>query len=165
MSLALDWLRTGKGEEPMRYLDDVFRYAMARLGHREEAEDVAIEVVQALPSPCLRRELRVYMLGMARRKVADRLRRRRPTVTVREGDAVGRFDQAADEAAMVAVVLSALSDDHREVLALKYVTGLTAAEIGKAMGRRADAIDSLLQRARDAFAREWRRIAGDEVNP
>ena len=51
MSLALDWLRTRNGEDPMGYLDTVFRYAMARLNQREEAEDIAIEVVQAYKCP------------------------------------------------------------------------------------------------------------------
>ena len=80
MSLAIDWIFTRRGVDPMDFLDDVFRYSYARLGQREEAEDVAIEVVQALPNPCKRRDLRVYMLGMARRKIADRFRRARPTL-------------------------------------------------------------------------------------
>jgi len=84
MSLAFEGLRLRNAEDPMVYLDDFFRYAMARLRIREDAEDVAIEVVQSLPNPCARRELRIYMLGMARRKVADRLRSRRPLPTIRE---------------------------------------------------------------------------------
>lgn len=164
MSLAIDWLRARQGEDPMRYLDEVFRYAMARLGQREEAEDLAIEVVQALPSPCFRRDLRVYMLGMARRKIADRRRGARPTLVVREADAATRFDAAADEAAVVACTMSGLSAEHREALALKYVIGLSSAEIGQMLGKRPDAVDSLLQRAREAFAREWDRLTSDEVN-
>ena len=45
MSLAINWLRTQKGEDPMVYLDDVYRYVAVRLGNREDAEDIAIEVV------------------------------------------------------------------------------------------------------------------------
>ncbi len=158
MSLALEGI-LGEGEDPMRHLDDVFRYAMARLGQREEAEDVAIEVVQSLPNPCRRRELRAYMVGMARRKVADRLRRRRPTVEVREGDAVGRFDGASDEAAVMAVAMARLSADHRELLTLKYVLGFSSEEIGRALGKRAGAVDSGLQRARAAFEAVWNDMA------
>jgi RNA polymerase sigma-70 factor (ECF subfamily) len=148
----------------MKYLDEVFRYAMARLDDREEAEDVAIEVVQALPSPCLRRDLRVYMLGMARRKIADRRRGARPTVSVREDEATVRFDVEADEAALVAGVMGELSPDHREVLTLKYVVGLSSSEIGRTLGKRPEAVDSMLQRAREAFARRWNRITSDEVD-
>ena len=164
MSLALDWLRTRNGEDPMGYLDTVFRYAMARLNQREEAEDIAIEVVQALPNPCYRRDLRLYMVGMARRKIVDRLRRLRPVVVVREEDATVRFDTRSDDASLIAQAMSALSADHREAVALKYVVGLSSAEIAQVLGRRPEAVDSLLQRARAAFGQEWTRLTSEEVN-
>jgi RNA polymerase sigma-70 factor (ECF subfamily) len=163
MSLAIDWLWTRSGEDPMIHLDGVFRYAMARIGQREEAEDIAIEVVQALPNPCFRRDLRAYMIGMARRKVADRLRRARPVAEAREADLAVRFDGQADESALVASAMAQLSADHREVLALKYVAGMTSAEIGRIVGKRAEAIDSMLQRAREAFSQAWQSLASDEV--
>ena len=163
MSLALDWLRTRNGEDPMVYHGEVFRYAMARLGNREDAEDIAIEVVQALPNPCFKRDLRVYMLGMARRKAISLFRRSRPTVAIRDNEAALTFDDRSDHAAMVGQVLSEMSEEHRDVLTLKYMAGLTSAEIGKITGKRADAIDSMLQRARDAFAQAWTRLSSDEV--
>ncbi len=162
MNLALDWLRPKRGEEPMAYLDDVFRYAYARTRNREEAVDIAIEVVQSLPSPCRKDNLRVYMLGMARRKIANYARRRRDE-PVREQDATTRFDPLSDDAALVATTMAALSDDHREVLTLKYVVGLSSQEISSLMDRSAPAIDSLLQRARDSFAQAWTELTSDEV--
>jgi len=60
-------------------------------------------------------------------------------------------------------VMQRLSPEHREVLALKYVVGLSCAEIGKMLGKRTDAVDSLMQRARDSFARNWALLASDEV--
>src|SRR5579872_7508652 len=134
MDGALDRILMRRGEEPMLHLDSVFRYAMARLNDREEAEDIAIEVVQALPNPCYRRDLRSYMVGMARRKVADRFRRRRPEATVREGDSAERFDDKSDDGALIGEVMARLSPDHREALALKYVAGLTSKEIGQVLG-------------------------------
>lgn len=163
MSLALDWLRTRNGEDPMGYLDTVYRYAMARLNQREEAEDIAIEVVQALPNPCFRRDLRIYMIGMARRKVADRRRRTRPEVILREVDSTARFDDRSDDAALIGCALARLTPDHREAIALKYVVGMSSAEIGKLLGRRPEAVDSLLQRARAAFGEEWTQLTSEEV--
>ena len=163
MSLAVDWFWTRKGEDPMRYLDDVYRYALVRLGQREDAEDIAIEVVQSLPSPCFRSSLRVYMLGMARRKVVDRLRRSRPQSEWMEADSAVRFDRTSDEATMVGIAMAQLSQDHREVLTLKYVIGLSSAEVGKLVGKNTDAVDSMLQRARSAFEEVWLRISSDEV--
>lgn len=164
MSLALDLLGTRTGGDPMVHLDAVFRYAMARLNRREEAEDIAIEVVQALPNPCFRRDLRLYMVGMARRKVADRLRRSRPESVVREEDSAARFDDRSDDAAMIVQTMTALSADQREAVALKYVVGLSSVEIGQVLGRRSEAVDSLLQRARAAFGQEWTRLTSEEVN-
>ena len=163
MSLAIDWFGKRNGEDPMAYLDDVFRYAALRLGQREDAEDVAIEVVQALPNPCSKSNLRVDMLGMSRRKVADRLRMARPTAEIRESDVPVSFDNAADEAAMVGIAMQTLSPDHREVLILKYVVGLSSAEIGQVVGKKTEAIDSMLQRARSAFEQTWLQITSEEV--
>lgn len=163
MSLAIDWLRSKQGEDPMRYLDEVFRYAAARLGRREDAEDIAIEVVQVLPNPCFKRDLKVYMLGMARRKCIDRMRKERPSAGLRECDTALRFDHASDDAALVESVLRMLSTDHREVLSLKYIAGLSSSEIGRITGKKPTAVDSMLQRARDAFAEHWTRISSDEV--
>jgi RNA polymerase sigma-70 factor, ECF subfamily len=165
MSLAIDWFKAKQAEDPMQYLDDVYRYARSRLGLREDAEDVAIEVVQSLPNPCSRRDLRTYMIGMARRKVADRMRRRRPQHhSMREHEATASFDDQSDHAQMVESALSKISADHRELLTLKYVVGMTSREIGALLGKRADAVDSALQRARDSFSQEWSRLTSDEVN-
>jgi RNA polymerase sigma-70 factor (ECF subfamily) len=140
----------------MAYLDDVFRYAFARLRQREDAEDIAIEVVQSLPNPCNRRDLRVYMIGMARRKVADKLRRSNRSLEQRDTDGSLRFDARADESAMVSMTLAGLSEEYRELLVMKYVTGLSSSEIGGIVGKKASAIDSSLQKARDAFAKQWK---------
>lgn len=171
MSLAIHWRREKEGTDPMRYLDDVFRYAMARLGQREEAEDIAIEVVHAMPNPCYRRDLRLYMIGAARRKVADRLRnprwQDRPGREFQESPAPGlpTFGESSHEAILVGESLEKLSQEHREVLVLKYVIGLTSAEIAKAIGKQPPAVDSMLQRARDAFAKAWESPSSHEEKP
>jgi RNA polymerase sigma-70 factor (ECF subfamily) len=160
MSLAIDWPWQRKGEDPMRYLDDVFRYAMAKLRIREDAEDVAIEVVQSLPSPCRRQDLRLYMIGMARRKVADRMRKRSHH-ELREQDHVDHMDR--DGFTNIEVALKKLSDDHREALVLKYIVGLSSIEVGELTGKSPKAVDSLLQRARASFATAYGSPLEDEV--
>jgi len=147
----------------MAYHKEVFRYAMARLGSREDAEDVAIEVVQALPNPCFKQDLRIYMLGMARRKAISLLRRKRASVEIRDREATTSFDERSDQAAMVGQILGGMSEEHRDVLTLKYMAGLTSVEIGRITGKRSDAVDSMLQRAREAFAQAWTRLSSDEV--
>jgi RNA polymerase sigma factor (sigma-70 family) len=162
MSLAIEWPWPKKGENPMQYLDDVYRYSFARLRNREDAEDIAIEVVQALPNPCRRENLRIYMVGMARRKVADRLRRNRPTdqgiPTVAE-----RFDAHSDEVALIEAAMNGISSENREILTLKYVVGLSSVEIGRDLGKSPAAVDSQLQRARLAFGQAWEILTSEEV--
>jgi RNA polymerase sigma-70 factor (ECF subfamily) len=104
------------------------------------------------------------MIGVARRKIADHLRRKRPPAepTLAEGSYV--FAASSDEKAVVDAVLASLQEDHREVLILKYFVGLSSEEIGSLLDRRASAIDSLLQRARAAFGEEWGRATDEEVD-
>jgi len=136
---------------------------MARLGNREDAEDVAIEVVEALPNPCFRRNLKLYVVGVARRKIADRLRASRPTEILHEGQVQTRFDLESDNAALLRTAFGQLTEDHHELLVLKYAVGLSSAEIGGMFGKRADAVDSQLQRARDSFMSIWTRLTTEEV--
>jgi DNA-directed RNA polymerase specialized sigma24 family protein len=60
--------------------------------------------------------------------------------------------------------MAKLTEDQREALTLKYVVGLSSAEVGAALGRNAEAVDSLLQRGRASFAREWNALSSEEVN-
>ena len=163
--MGFNWATLGlkKGEDPSKYLDDVYRYAAMRIGNAEDAEDIAIEVVQALPNPCTRQNLRFFMLGMARRKVANWYRSYKPTVPLLEADQSIRFDHQTDQISMVRDVLQGLSDDHREVLVLKYYFGMTSAEIGTVMERSSEAVDSLLQRARASFESDWVALNADPV--
>lgn len=163
MKIAARWPWSKTEEEPAKYLDDIYRYARARLRSREDAEDVAIEVVQSLPSPCRRNDLLIYMIGMARRKVAGRLRNAREISGIHETDLVATFDHASDDTLLVDIVLAKLTDDQREALILKYVIGMSTGEVGTTMRKKTEAIDSLLQRGRASFAREWNALSSEEI--
>jgi RNA polymerase sigma-70 factor (ECF subfamily) len=143
-------------------MDDVLRYAMVRLGNHEDAEDVAARVFDAGHRMPACEDPRLYLLGIARRKVADALRQRGRRVRGQSLDSLlqepGHSQElAVDRRTAVAMVLDRLSDDHREALALKYLNDLSVDEIAAVMGRSSAAVNSLLQRAREAFA----NAAGD----
>ena len=145
----------------MHFVDDVYRYALARTGSKEDAEDIAIEVAQQTPTQLSREELRPYMIGMARRKVADYFRsaaRRVENGALLEGLVATPIDTMID----VQRALETVSESHRECLILKYVNGLTSNEIGKLMALNSEAVDSLLQRARKAFANQWEIMHGED---
>lgn len=150
--------------DPDPYLDDVLRYAFFRLGSREDAEDVAVQVRHASLRMKEVEDPRIFLIGIARRKVADILRRRSRAPQVRSLDdpsfaPPGGADdlEAIHRRAAIAGVMRKLPDDQREALALKYLIGLSAAEIASLTEKTPAAVNSLLQRAREAFAIE----AGD----
>lgn len=147
--------------DPMQFVDDVYRYTLACTGNKEDAEDIAIEVAQQAPATLTGSELKPYMIGMAKRKIANYFRdpHRRVEIGISPNTLVG-ID--ADSMIDVQLALDTISDSHRECLILKYVSGLTSDEIGKLMNLSGSAIDSLLQRARKAFASQWESMHGDE---
>src|SRR5687767_10815197 len=75
-----------------RYLDDVYRYVARRVAQREEAEDITAETFAAafesLPKFRGQCEPRLWLFGIARRKIADAFRRRnrRPETLASEID-------------------------------------------------------------------------------
>lgn len=139
-----------------RYLEDVLRYVGAFVRPEAEAEDVTMEVFHAayLSLRKLKRDddPRLWLLGIARRKVADSLRksyrrREEPLAEIAHRD---RHEQVED-AAMVRQVLAELTEDQRAALVLKYMNELSIEEIGQVLGRSTAATNSLLQRSREAF--------------
>jgi RNA polymerase sigma-70 factor (ECF subfamily) len=151
--------------DPGPYMDDVLRYAFFRLGSREDAEDVAAQVRHAALRMGEAEDPRIYLIGIARRKVADVLRRRSRGPRAHSLDdptfiPPGGADDldAIHRRAAIAAVMRQLPDDQREALALKYLVGLSAQEIADLTQRTPAAVNSLLQRAREAFAAH----AGDQ---
>lgn len=161
-----------------QYLDEVYRYVSRRVTRREEAEDVTAEVFGAAFAalPRFRGEcpLNLWLLGIARRKVADTLRRRRTRselletelseaeVTRREAGNPGEGPEAAAQRAettrLVRGLMAELKDEQREALLLQYVEELSIAEIAVVMGRSPAAVNSLLQRGRAALLRRGKSV-------
>jgi len=162
-----------------RYLEPVFHYVSRRVPGREEAEDITAEVFAVLsrsrPRVAGEGALYLWLLGIARRKIADSLRRgqRRPETLASQlpphqhrGDAAApqgsaRLEEIAGAAEnpednvirrerrrVVRELMSELHPDQREALLLKYVEGLSVAEVAVTMHRSPSAVNSLLQRAR-----------------
>ena len=109
-----------------------------------------------------RGSVRDWLLGIARKRVAMHFRRNthRRTSSVDEtydelldvGDGGILPEQALEQlerATVTRAALLMLSENHREVLNLKYVDGLTVNEIADQFGKSAKAVESLLTRARD----------------
>ena len=169
-----------------RYLDDVYRYVARRVPQREEAEDITAETFaaafEALPKFRGQCEPRLWLLGIARRKIADAFRRckRRPETLASEIDdqadrvlpvqraGVGDEPAAAfnqtEANRKIRELMAGLKEEQREALLLKYVEGLSINEMAIVMGRSSAAVNSLLQRARAAvFQQGQEYFLSDEV--
>jgi RNA polymerase sigma-70 factor (ECF subfamily) len=157
-----------------RYLEDVLRYVLRRVPRQEEAQDITAEVFAAafLALPRFRGPGSPYLwlLGIARRKIADALRRR----AVRRETLASELSGLAEagppweaqvtegpEAAVVRAeatrVLRALMAEliplQREALLLQHWEQLTVPEIAVVMRRSPASVKSLLQRARATLRR------------
>jgi RNA polymerase sigma-70 factor, ECF subfamily len=169
-----------------QYLDVVYRYVARRVHPPEEAEDITAEVfaaaIQMLPR--FRGECRpeTWLLGIANRKVADTLRRRqrrRETLTTDLGhatqDTTALLDALlaptaspevqtlrAEAQQLVRALVNGLKSEQREALLLQYVEELSVAEIAIVMRKSPAAVNSLLQRARQAISRQARGYFTDE---
>ncbi|MBB6051452.1 RNA polymerase sigma-70 factor (ECF subfamily) [Armatimonas rosea] len=140
----------------------MYHYALRRLSSTQDAEDVAAEVyVVALETrwhPSL--EPRPWLLGVARRKVADRLRLRlrRPEAPLQEAHelpcatASPEADALRAEAvATIRALVRALPELQREALLLQTAEELSVKEIAQVMGKSVSAVNSLLGRARETL--------------
>jgi RNA polymerase sigma-70 factor (ECF subfamily) len=172
-----DWTTAAVLHE--RYLDELFRYVLRRVSRVQEAEDITAEVFAAAAAglPRFRGQVSPYLwlLGIARRKIADALRRRerrREELASEldegspEGDPLWETLVAVEgpEAALVRAeargevraLIAHLNGDQREAVLLRYMEQLSIAEIAVVMGRSEAAATGLLQRARAALYRHGR---------
>ena len=155
----------------------ILRFAKRMCRNADDAEDVLqdtmISIAQHLAGWQQRGSVSSWVFAITRSACARR--RRRGAGRAHEGDAALSDHPAAasspeaqvqaDEiGATVAAELDALPEAHREVIALRDVEGLSAAETAEALGISVDAVKSRLHRAREAL-REALRPALEPARP
>ncbi len=144
-----------------RYLDRVYSYAFYQLGDHHDAEDVTERVFMAALAalPGFREQgasFRAWLFGIAHNTIANvhRTRARRRAQPLADD-----FDRAAPEADPAAILdraedrhrilraVSALAEDRRQVILLRFVDGLSTQEISQVLDRTAGAVRVLQHRA------------------
>ncbi len=145
----------------------IFPYALRCLGQAQDAEDVAVETLAAALASLHKfrgqTEPRLWLLGIARRKIADAQRRRSrhrtepiedaelwalPSNPSHEPEAAAL---RAEEMSQLRALVLQLPELQREALLLQAVEGLSIGEIARVMNRSESATNSLLGRARDTI--------------
>ncbi len=148
----------------------VYRYALARLRSPSDAEDVTAETFVAAFRTIGRFRWQgvpfdAWLFRIARSKIADVQRGRQrhghraeiesvdPALLPQAPDAATEVVRG-DEANRLLDAMRALSRDHQEVLALRFLAGLSLQETADALGRSANAIKQLQFRAMTALRRQ-----------
>ena len=138
----------------------VYGYFVRRCGDRGTAEDLTSETFLAAmdaarkdtPPPMTL----PWLLGVARHKLADHYRRRHDRFSVPVAELPEPVEPADDwDAALDRIVaesvLARLPEQHRTVLALRYMDDRSVPECAELIGRTVHATEALLVRARRAF--------------
>jgi len=140
-----------------RYMTRVYRYAMGRVGNEADAQDItsqtfiaAMENIHKFRGNSL---FSTWLLGIARHKVADLYRRRRPEQDLETAVTLPDTHDDKDELVsqhlqieQVSQKLRTLAPDRAEVLSLRLFGGLEVSEIAQLMGKQESAVRMLVFR-------------------
>lgn len=145
----------------------VFRYLLGRVRSGQAAEELTAEVfavaLASLQKGTQPRQVGSWLIGVADHLASRYWRQRKaqdpPVVAHRpaaeetdpEELAIGRL-----ESGRLWDCVDALSPEHRQVLLLRIVAGLSAREVGEIMNRTEEAVRSLQLRALAALRRIWK---------
>lgn len=138
------------------HADYLYSVACAMLGKGPDAEDVVqdafIAAMKGLRHFEGRAALRTWLVAILVRQVAVLRRKRRAMQALPEeamSDPAGHRDAASADARMdVMHVLAQLSPEHREILVLRELEGMSYDEIAAALGVPRGTVESRLFRAR-----------------
>lgn len=153
-----------------RFQPEIVRYLTHRTRDADAAEDLAQQVFlkawQAIPRYEDRGvPFKAWLYRMAHNQMVDHFRSRRPTSDL-EG-----LDLPVDSEAETLLLegemqealkgaLERLTEDHRQVLVLRFLMEKSAREIGEVMGRKEVTIRGLQMRALQALRREIESMGG-----
>ncbi len=132
--------------------DKVARYIFIRIGNQQESEDLASETfVKALRSLDSYQErglpMEAWIFKIAHNIVVDYLRKvskkqmvNLDEVTIADDSNPEEAAVSNDQIARVTKALGGLSPSQREVIALRFFSGLSSTECGKVMGKQPGAV-------------------------
>lgn len=147
------------------YLDRIYRYVYYRVGSTSEAEDLTEQVFLKAWEAIDRYEQRgvpfaAWLYRLAHNLVIDHYRGKRPTSTLdemSEADEIGGDVEATVqgllEAEEVRAAIGRLNPDYQQMIVLRFVEGLSHAEVAKIVGKSEGATRVVQHRALQSLAR------------
>ena len=170
-----------------RHLDTLYEFVHYRVGSdrglaEDLVQDTMLEAVRSLERFDGRSTLHTWLCGIAKNKIRDWRKKRRPVLVE---DLLDETDEKIDSILeqvdreplpqwilerketreLVGATLSSLPPDYRSALVAKYVDGQSVSEIGTALGRGEKAAESVLTRARLAFTRVFQLLSKERGEP
>ncbi|MCI0588751.1 MAG: RNA polymerase sigma factor [Planctomycetes bacterium] len=174
--------RAAAGTLLERHLDALYEFVHYRIGRDRDAtedlvQDTFLVVLQRIGDFDGRSSLHTWICGIAKNKIRERRRVRRgiplddlleevdPEIerilaNVEREPLPEAVLESKETSELVGAVLSSLPPEYRRALLAKYLEDLPVAEIAKRTGKGEKAVESLLTRARTAFARVLALLAG-----
>lgn len=145
----------------LEFFEPIYRHLLRALGNREDAQDAAQDVfVKALAAIQHFEDrgppLRAWLFQIARNHAVDYLRKQGRVFVTDPADVAEHQDAFAARAAEnvadiggegVTTLIAGLPRTQQRVLALRYISDMTPAEIGDAIGTSADSVRHVQQRA------------------
>ncbi len=140
-----------------RHAKQVYRYLLVRVGNVQDAQDLTsqtfLAAMESLHSYRGQQQFAAWLLGIARHKVGDQYRRRRPDLLPETAESLPDHSEGPDEVInrrlemeRVAQKLTAIAPDRAEALSLRLFAGLEVAEIAQVMEKNEAAVRMLVFR-------------------
>ena len=154
-----------------RYQDRIYRFVMRMVRSREDALDLTQETFvrawQALPQWRPEAAFSTWLFQIARNLAIDHLRRHKSVQFVSDDaaaidlpqDRPGPEAQAetAEDYRLLEAALQQIAPEHREILLLREVEGLSYDEIAQVLAINPGTVKSRIARARDALLAKMQR--------
>lgn len=146
-----------------RYVTPLYRYLYHRLGNAKDAEDltsqVFMEVMDGLPAYRERGYFSSWLFTIARRRIAD-LYRQRPMETLEEDTPdlsmdLNLFLEKNETHLHLKQMLEKLDEERRELLRLRFASGLDFSEIASVLGKSEGAVKMSLYRTLQWLKDNW----------
>lgn len=156
-----------------KYASQVYRYLLVRVGNQDDAQDLTSQTflvaMERLHTYRSQGHFAAWLLGIARHKVVDQYRRRRPELDLETAvhhphTADDNPDEQVNRQLLIEQVsrkLQTIAPDRAEALSLRLFAGLDVPEIARVMDRNEAAVRMLVFRGlRDLQAQlpEWETL-------